>query len=188
VQVTEVQIPAFRATSNTRAIAVILVISAAVFGFLVWLIYLKPAAGYTSRVIGALPAVNACLNALSTGFLVAGYVEIRHRRYSRHMTLMFAALASSTLFLICYVIYHNFHGDTKFINPNRIIRPVYFFILITHIVLSGVAVPLILTSFYLSLAGKYALHRRVSRFTFPIWLYVSITGVLVFAMLKLANG
>jgi putative membrane protein len=187
MQATDVQIPAFRAVSNGRAVAVILAISAAVFGFLVWLIYVKPAAGYTSRAIGALPAVNAALNALSTGLLVAGYVEVRRRRYTRHMKLMFAALASSTLFLICYIVYHNFHGDTKFGNHGAIIRPIYFFTLITHIVLSGVAVPLILTSFYLSLAGKYALHRRVSRFTFPIWLYVSVTGVMVFAMLKLFN-
>jgi putative membrane protein len=187
MQATEFQIPAFRATSNAKAVSVILAISAAVFGFLVWLIYIKPAAGYTSHVIAALPAVNATFNALSTAFLIAGYIEIRNRRITRHMTLMFAALASSTLFFICYVIYHNFHGDTKFTNHGAIIRPAYFFILITHIVLSGVAVPLILTSFYLALAGKYTLHRRVSRYTFPIWLYVSVTGVLVFAMLKLFN-
>ncbi|HSV15760.1 MAG TPA: DUF420 domain-containing protein [Tepidisphaeraceae bacterium] len=188
MQPIDVQIPAFRATSNAKAVAVILAISAAVFGFLIWLIYVKPAAGHTSNLISALPAVNASLNALSTVFLVAGYVEIRNRRFTRHMTLMFAALASSTLFFICYVIYHNFHGDTRFLNHDPLIRPAYFFVLITHIVLSGVAVPLILTSFYLALAGKYALHRRVSRYTFPIWLYVSVTGVLVFAMLKLFNG
>ena len=188
MQATDVQIPALRTVSNTRAIAVILAISAAVFGFLVWLIYLKRAAGVTSPIIAALPAVNASFNALSTIFLVAGFIAIRNRRFNLHMKLMFAALASSTLFFVCYVIYHNAHGDTKFLNHGAVIRPVYFFILITHIALSGVAVPLILTSFYLSLAGKYALHRRVSRYTFPIWLYVSVTGVLVFAMLKVYSS
>src|SRR5437763_6807807 len=103
MQATDVQIPAFRSVSNARAVAVILAISAAVFGFLVWLIYLKPAAGYTSRVIAALPAVNASFNALSTAFLVAGFVAIRNRQFNRHMKLMFAALASSTLFFVCYV-------------------------------------------------------------------------------------
>src|SRR4051794_32421771 len=98
MEATDVQIPAFRATNNATAVSVILAVSALVFGFLVWLIYIKPAAGYTSSVIGALPAVNATFNGLSTVFLIAGYIEIRNRRINRHMTLMFAALASSTLF------------------------------------------------------------------------------------------
>jgi putative membrane protein len=98
--------------------------------------------------------------------------------------LMFAALVSSALFFVSYVVYHNFHGDTKFTGTGAV-RPAYFFILISHILLSAVAVPLILSSFYLSLAGRLALHKRVSRITFPVWLYVSVTGVLIFAMLKL---
>ncbi len=177
-------VPAFRRVRNGPAVAAILAISAAVFVFLFWLVYLKHAAGYTSRIIGVLPAVNAAFNTLSAAFLVAGFIAIRNRQYARHMKLMFAAMASSTLFFICYVIYHNAHGDTKF-TAHGIVRPIYFFILISHIILSGVVVPLILTTLYLSLAGKYALHRRVARYTFPIWLYVSVTGVLVFAMLKL---
>jgi putative membrane protein len=186
MEVTQVQIPAFQTIGNRRAVAVILLLSAIVFAFLFWLVYVKQASGYTSRIIGALPFANAAFNTLSTCFLIAGYIAIRNRQYTRHMKLMFAALASSALFFVCYVIYHNFHGDTKFL-AHGLIRPIYFFILISHITLSGISVPLILTSFYLSLAGKYAMHRRVSRYTFPIWLYVSITGVLVFAMLKTFN-
>lgn len=183
MQATQIQIPAFRAVSNGRAIGIILLLSAVVFAFLFWLVYIKKAAGYHSQFIAALPAVNAGLNALSTLFLVSGLLAILRRNYNLHMKLMFSALVSSALFFVCYVIYHNAHGDTHFPHV-PIVRPIYLTILISHIVLSGVAVPLILTSFFLSLSGKYALHKRVSRFTFPIWLYVSVTGVVVFAMLK----
>ena len=180
------QIAALKSVSDRRAFAIILVLSVAVFSFLFWLVYFKPAARYTSHVIAALPAINAGFNSLSTVFLLGGIVAIRNRQYHRHLRFMFAALASSTLFFICYVIYHNSQGDTKFL-AHGLIRPIYFLILISHITLSAVAVPLILLSFYLSLSGKLPLHKRVSRVTFPIWLYVSVTGVLVFAMLKIFN-
>lgn len=183
----DVQIPALRAMSGAKAIGAILAASAAVFAFLVWLIYFKPAAGYSSDVIGALPAVNATLNALSATFLIVALVAVKQRRYVSHIRWIFAALGSSTLFLISYVVYHNFHGDTKFTGQG-IVRPIYFFILISHIVLSAVVVPLILTSLYLSLAGRLATHRRVSRYTFPVWLYVSVTGVLIFVMIKLFSS
>ena len=90
---------------------------------------------------------------------------------------------TSALFFISYVVYHNYHGDTKFTGTGPV-RPLYFFILITHIVLSAVVVPMILLSFFLALSGRLAAHSRLSRYTFPVWLYVSVTGVLVFAMLK----
>lgn len=179
-----VQVPFLRAAGTGRAVAFILSFSVVVVTFLFWLIYFKPAQGYSSRFIGALPAVNATLNGLSSVLLVAGFVAVRRRNFNLHLRLMFAALVSSALFFVSYVVYHHFHGDTKFLGTGPI-RPVYFFVLISHIVLSVIVVPLILTSFYLSLAGKLTAHRKVSRFTFPIWLYVSITGVLIFAMLKL---
>ena len=181
--VAQVQIPAFKAVSNRTAVGVILVLSAVVFTFLFWLVYIKPAAGYHSQLIAALPAVNATFNSLSTVFLICGLIAILNGRYAMHMRFMFSALTSSALFFVCYVIYHNAHGDTHFPGTG-VVKPIYYTILISHIVLSGIAVPLILTSFYLSLSGRYTLHRRVSRFTFPIWLYVSITGVVVFVMLK----
>jgi putative membrane protein len=184
---TTAQVGAFRSLSNGRAVALILALSAAVFGFLVWLIYVKPAAGYTSDVIRRLPAVNATFNALSSVFLVLGLRAIKRRQDRRHMQFMLAALTSSALFFVCYVVYHNYHGDTKFAGRGGI-RPVYFFILITHITLSAVAVPLILLSFFSSLAGRYRLHRKISKVTFPVWLYVSVTGVLVFALLKAFNS
>ena len=178
------QVPFLRSAGTARALTFILSFSAVVVAFLFWLIYFKPAQGYSSRFIGALPAVNATLNGVSSLLLVAGFVAIRRRNINLHLRLMFAALVSSALFFVSYVVYHHFHGDTKFTGVGTI-RPVYFFVLISHIVLSVVVVPLILTSFYLSLAGRLTAHRKLSRFTFPIWLYVSVTGVLIFAMLKL---
>jgi putative membrane protein len=183
----DLQIPALRSMSGSKAIAAILGVSAAVFLFLVWLIYFKPATGYSSEAIGLLPAVNATLNALSSAFLITAFVAVKQRRYASHIRWVFAAVASSTLFLISYVVYHNFHGDTKFTGQG-LVRRIYFFILISHIVLSAVVVPLILTTLYLALAGRLHVHRRVARYTFPIWLYVSITGVLIFAMLKLFSS
>ena len=176
-----------RSVSTARATAVILAASAAVFAFLCWLLYIKQAAGDQSAFIRALPAANASFNGLSTLLLSAGFVAIMKRRFTLHMRLMFAALCSSACFLVGYVIYHNAHGDTHFVNHGPFVRPFYFALLISHVSLSAAAVPLVLASFFLSLSGRYALHRRVSRFTFPIWLYVSVTGVMVFAMLKLFN-
>ena len=183
----QVQIAALKAVSNGRATAVILLASAAVFAFLCWLLYVKQPVGDRSAVIHALPAVDATLNGLSTLLLSAGFVAVLRRRFTWHMRFMFAAACSSALFLACYLTYHAAHGNTPFVNHGRMIRPAYFAVLISHVTLSAVALPLILASFFLSLSGRYSLHRRVSRFTFPIWLYVSVTGVAVFALLKAYN-
>ena len=182
-----VQIAALRGIGPAKALGVILAISAGVLAFLFWLIYFRPPALTSPGFVRHLNAVNASLNAVSSVLLCAGLMAVKARKYERHLKLMFAALGSSALFFVSYVVYHSFHGDTKFLGTG-IVRPVYFAILISHIVLSGVAVPLILTSFYLALAGRMRWHRRVSKFTFPIWLYVSVTGVLIFVMLKLFNA
>src|SRR6266550_3885552 len=94
------QISAFRSLSNVKALVLILALSAAVFAFLFWLVYFKPRAGYTSALIGGLPAVNAMLNSLSSVFLVVGYKAIRHGQQKRHMKFMFAALTTSALFFV----------------------------------------------------------------------------------------
>ena len=173
----------FRAVSLTEALATALALSALICGFLFWLIYFKAGSAQQSALIARLPAVNASLNSLSAAFLVTGYIEIRRGNWRSHMRWMFAALATSALFFVSYVVYHNYHGDTKFPGSGPI-RPIYFFILITHIVLSAVSVPMILLSFFLALSGRLTSHRRLSRCTFPVWLYVSVTGVLVFVLLK----
>lgn len=166
----------------------IILVSLFVILFLVWLIYFKPAATVSEENawVLSLPALNAFLNTLTSVFLVTGLVFIRQNKIDWHKKFMFAAVVSSALFLISYVTYHHFHGDTKFV-ATGIIKPVYFGILISHILLSIVQVPLILTTLYLAMTKKFALHRRVARITFPIWLYVSVTGVLIFIILRIFN-
>jgi putative membrane protein len=186
MEASDVQIPALRTLARGKAVAAITLLGATVLAFLIWLLYFRSTEAHGPDAIAALPAVNALLNAISSVLLVLGFVAVRRRQYARHIKFMFAALASSTLFFISYVTYHGVHGDTKFL-ATGIIRPVYFFILITHIVLSAAAIFLILTSLFLALSGRLPTHRRVSRITFPVWLYVSVTGVLIFVMLKAFN-
>lgn len=169
--------------SLAKAIGVILLISIAALGFLFWLIYFKGGSDYSSVLVTSLPALNALLNSTSAILLLFGYQAIRQRDFSRHMKFNLTAFVTSTFFLISYVIYHNFHGSTPFTGEG-FIRPIYFFILISHIILSALVMPLVLTSFYLAFSGKLQLHRRVSKVTLPVWLYVSVTGVAVYFMLR----
>ncbi len=169
--------------SLSKALGVIILISAISFLFLIWLIYFKGGSDYSSNLIGSLPALNSFLNSASAVFLLFGYRAIRNKNYLKHMRFNLTAFVTSTLFLVSYVIYHSFHGSTPF--PGQgLIRPIYFFILISHIILSALVVPMILTSFYLAFAGKISLHRRVSKFTLPVWMYVSVTGVMIFFILR----
>ena len=166
-----------------KALGLILAVSAAALLFLVWLIYFKAPAVAQVAWVSNLSAVNAALNSLSTVFLLLGFREIRARNFAKHMRFMIAAFITSALFLVSYIVYHHFVGDTPFTGQG-FIRPVYFFILISHIVLSIFVVPLVLSSFLFAFSGKFSTHRKVSKWTFPIWLYVSVTGVMVFFMLK----
>lgn len=167
----------------------ILSISIVVLGFLIWLIYFKEAAAVTSELswVKSLPATNALLNALSTVFLCFGLYFIKEKNVKKHKISMFLALCTSALFLVGYIIYHHFQGDTKFLNPG-LIKYAYFFILISHIVLSGIAVPMIFTTLYFAVSDKVDKHKKWARYTFPVWLYVSITGVLIYFLLKFFNN
>ena len=167
-----------------KALGLILAVSAAALLFLVWLIYFKAPAATEVAWVTNLSAVNAALNSLSTVFLLLGFREIRARNFAKHMRFMISAFITSALFLVSYIVYHHFVGDTPFTGQG-FIRPVYFFILISHIVLSIFVVPLVLSSFFFAFSGNFATHRKISTWTFPIWLYVSVTGVLVFFMLKI---
>ena len=166
-----------------KALGLILAVSATALLFLVWLIYFKAPAAAQVAWVSNLSAVNAALNSLSTVFLLLGFREIRARNFAKHMRFMISAFITSALFLVSYIVYHHFVGDTPFTGQG-FIRPVYFFILISHIVLSIFVVPLVLSSFLFAFSGKFSTHRKVSKWTFPIWLYVSVTGVMVFFMLK----
>jgi putative membrane protein len=170
------------AESIRKPFPAIVALSAVIAAFLIWLIYFK------GRVVapdwvGSLPAANATFNSLSALCLIMGYVNIRRKNIAVHKRFMLTATVFSALFLVSYITYHFFHGDTRF--PGQgLIRPVYFFILITHIGLSMVALPLILGTLWYSLTGRFQFHRRIARWTFPIWLYVSVTGVIVFFILR----
>jgi putative membrane protein len=148
------------------------------------LVYGGAPAGPEADWVGWLPFVNAAFNSLSAICISCGVLAIRRGRRDVHRRWMLAALTSSGVFLVSYVTYHAFHGDSRFLGQG-VVRPIYFVILISHILLSVVALPLVLSTFYLSLSGRFAAHRRLARWTFPIWLYVSITGVVVFAMLQI---
>ncbi len=170
--------------TNTRtAIASIIFISIAASGFLFWLIYFKPSAEGFSQSLTFLPALNASLNSLSAISMCVGFYFIRRRKWQTHRNFMLAALLFSSLFLVSYILHHYLHGDTQFQGAGAI-RYVYFAVLISHVVLSIVALPMILITVFLSLSGRFQLHKKIARVTFPVWLYVSITGVLVFILLK----
>jgi putative membrane protein len=129
-----------------------------------------------------LPAVNASLNALSAILLLLGYVLIRQRRIETHRKVMIAAFVTSSIFLICYVVYHAQVGSVRFTRQG-FVRPLYFVILVTHVTLAAAVVPLALITLSRGLSARYARHRAIARWTFPIWLYVSVTGVLVYVLL-----
>ena len=132
--------------------------------------------------ISYLPHVNAILNSTSAILLIAGYRFIRSRRVNAHRNCQVAAVATSTLFLISYVTYHYYHGSTRFTGQG-IVRPVYFTILLTHTILAVVIVPLILLTLYRAVRQEFIRHRNIARWTLPLWLYVSVTGVIVYLML-----
>ena len=132
--------------------------------------------------IADLPAVNAVLNGAAAAFLIAGYLLIRRGRATPHKRCMLAALATSALFLVSYVVYHLNAGSRPFAGQGAI-RVVYFAILITHVILAAAILPLALITASRGLKGQYDRHVRIARWTLPIWLYVSVTGVVIYLML-----
>lgn len=132
--------------------------------------------------ISYLPHLNALLNSTSAILLIAGYFFIRSNFVRRHRNCQIAAVATSTIFLISYLTYHYYHGDTRFLGQG-IVRPFYFAILITHVVLAIVIVPLVWITVYRAARADFDRHKRIARWTLPLWLYVSVTGVIVYLML-----
>ena len=129
-----------------------------------------------------LPTVNATLNATSGIFLLVGYVLIRQRRINAHRNAMLGAFGSSTVFLISYLIYHAKVGSRPFPGQGSI-RIVYFAILISHVILAAAILPMAISTLSRGLRGRYPEHKRIAKWTFPTWMYVSVTGVIVYLML-----
>ena len=132
--------------------------------------------------ISDLTTLNAALNLTAAILIATGYFLIRRKNIQSHRICMIAALVVSAIFLTSYLIYHYYVGSVPF-GGQGWIRPVYFFILITHILLAVVVLPLVLRTTYLGLRGRFQNHVRIARWTFPIWMYVSVTGVVVYLML-----
>lgn len=150
--------------------------------FLGWLVYYHAPVDIEGTHFAYLPALNALLNALAAMALVAGYRCIRAQEVAAHRAFMFAAFVFSSMFLACYIANYALHGESHF-HGQGWIRGVYFPLLISHIILATLVLPMILITFFLSLSGRFPAHRRLARWTFPIWLYVSVTGVVVYLML-----
>ena len=130
-----------------------------------------------------LPTVNACLNALSAGLLLWGYTLILRKQVDRHRRVMLTAFVTSCLFLVCYLIYHVQVGSVPFHHEGTSLRTVYFAILITHTILAAAVPVLAIITLRRGLAARYDRHRRIAKWTLPIWMYVSVTGVVVYVML-----
>src|SRR5215467_16234611 len=129
-----------------------------------------------------LPAVNATLNAIAAVLLTIAFVLIRNGRIQAHRRTMLAAFATSSLFLVCYIVYHAQVGSVRFTRQG-FVRPLYFGILITHVTLAAAVLPLAIITLSRGLKARYDRHRAIARWTLPIWLYVSVTGVLVYVLL-----
>jgi putative membrane protein len=158
------------------SLAVVLVVAALLLGH-------SPGRGGRADV-SALPAVNAWLNGASAVLLTAGWAFVRRRRIAAHRACMLGAFCVSVLFLLSYVTYHALAGSRPFAGQGWA-RWVYFPILSTHVVLAAAMVPFVLTTLYRALGADFARHARLARFTLPVWLYVSVTGVVVYCMLYL---
>ena len=174
--------------SNKQATTGILALSGVIVAFLFWLIYWAPkgAAPVDGSFIKLLPTFNATMNAISATFVAAGILFIKTRQVKPHVFCMIVATTASVLFLSGYLWYHAVEKDTKFLTQG-ILRTIYFPLLISHIVLSVVVVPLILLTLFFAISKRFDSHKKIAAWTFPIWLYVSVTGVIVFFFLRVFN-
>jgi putative membrane protein len=181
--------PALNATNShartpPSVIAAIIAVSAVASVFLAWLVYFHPPVDAAGTHLAFLPLLDAVLNALCAVFLVLGFRYVKRGAITAHRNSMFAAFVVSSAFLVAYIVNHVLHGDLLFPATHPAARFVYLWVLLLpHILLAVVALPMILITFFLSLTGRFPAHRRLARWTFPVWLYVSVSGVVVYAML-----
>jgi putative membrane protein len=168
--------------STALPVVLIVAVSAAAVCFLLWLLYLHHPIDAAAVHFRFLPLLNAVLNGLCTIALLTGFYFIRSRNIPAHRVSMMIAFVFSALFLVSYITNHALHGETHFPGSGTV-KIFYLSLLASHVVLSIVALPMVLTTFFFSLSGRFAQHRKIARYTLPIWLYVSFTGVVVYAML-----
>jgi putative membrane protein len=167
---------------DKKAFTLIGLASAGLLGFIFWLTYFHEHAAVPPAWASSLAHLNAFCNFSSACCLLAGYRHIRAGRKEAHKRMMLAAVALTTGFLLSYTLQHHFVGDTKF-GGEGALKTVYLIILISHILLSMVITPLVMTLLFFALTSRFEKHKKLARITFPAWLYVSITGVLVYLFL-----
>jgi len=165
--------------------ALVSIVALSVLAYLLLLRHGTPGGGGSD--LSFMPAVNATSNATSATLLVLAVRAIRRKNPKRHRSLILGAFAASAFFLVGYLAYHYVHGDTKYPGTGPI-RIAYLIFLATHVILSVPVVPMCLAAFYYALKGRYTTHKKITKWLYPIWLYVSVTGVLVFVWLRLAGA
>jgi putative membrane protein len=162
------------------------VVSILALALLGYLLVIRQGSG-DRTALSFMPAVNAFFNGTAAVLLVLAVLAIKKKRVARHQALMLSAFGSSTFFLVGYLAYHYVHGDTHYPGSGAM-RTAYLLLLASHVILSVPVVPLCLAAFYYAFQRNFVTHKKITRFLFPIWLYVSVTGVVVFAMLHSAYG
>lgn len=172
--------------SNRVVIIGNLLLSVVIVGFLIWLIYAFELDAENAPKLAWLPGFNASCNAISAICVAVGIVFIKQGDKQFHITSMILATAASACFLAGYLVHHTVHGDTRFLTTGWI-RPVYFALLITHILAATVALPLILNTLSFAILRRFDAHKTIARWTYPIWMYVSVTGVMVWFFLRHLN-
>lgn len=160
------------------------VVSVLALSVLAYLLLLRQGSG-DRTALSFMPAVNASFNAAAAVLLVLGVLAIKRQNVARHQALMLSAFASSTFFLVGYLAYHYVHGDTKYPGTGGA-RIAYLVLLASHVLLSVPVVPLCLAAFYYAFRRNFTTHKKITKILFPIWLYVSVTGVVVFFLLRAA--
>ena len=167
---------------NTKATRLIYIISAAVLGLVV-LLYNLPQAETIPEFVKHLPKLHATINATCFVLLLISLRAIKHKKVELHKRLNLTAFALSALFILSYVTYHSFGIETKFPVDNPL-RMLYFFVLVSHIILATIVLPLILLSFYKAITGDIVAHKKITKWSMPIWIYVTFTGVVVYLMIS----
>jgi putative membrane protein len=171
-----------RGTSDRTFWIVNAIVSAAALAFLAYILLLRNADAQSAEKVAFLPAVNACLNGTSAVLLAAGWVNIKKKRIDAHKRCVVGAFAASSLFLVSYLVYHFLHGSTRWQGTGPL-RTTYLAVLASHTLLSVPVVPGALGAFWFAWKKNFRVHTRITKWLMPVWLYVSVTGVLVYALL-----
>lgn len=168
--------------NDKRVFQIIMILSVVVFAVVV-ILYSLPKQESIPPWAEFLPMLNACINGTCSVLLITSLMAIKKKNIQLHKKLNITTFVLSSIFLVSYIVFHSFGVETRF-PIDHPVRPFYLFILLTHIILAAVVLPLVLVSFYFGLTGKIEKHRKVSKFTFPVWLYVTVTGVVVYLMIS----